>query len=74
MQTDLNKKSKRSDDSDSSAKLLQKLVLVMSLKIHTNHTKQTVLDLCNVCSNHAPLNDSGQESVNNLQFMILTYL
>ena len=42
--------------------------------IHTSHTKHTVLDLSNVCSNHAPLNYTGQESENNLQFMIHTYL
>ena len=42
--------------------------------MHTSHTKHNVLDLFNVCSNHAPFNYSGQESKNNLQFMILTYL
>ena len=36
--------------------------------------KHTVLDLFHVCSNHASLNYCGQESKNNLQFMILTYL
>ena len=33
-----------------------------------------MLDLFDVCSNHAPLNYSRQETKNNLQFMILTYL
>ena len=54
----------------------------MSLKKQTNkqqqqqnsHTKLAVLDLFNVCSNHAPFNYSGQESKHNLQFMILSYL
>ena len=41
--------------------------------LHLLHTKQTVHDLFNVCSNHASLNYSEQESKNNLQFMILTY-
>ena len=58
-------KSKRSDDSHSSAKLQQQqqqIVSVMSLE-YTQVTKQrTVLDLFNVCSNHAPFNYSGQES------------
>ena len=44
--------------------------------MHTSHTKHTVLDLFNVCSNdaplnytglHAPSNYSGQESENNLE-------
>ena len=39
---------------------------------HISHTKHTLLDLFNVCSNHTPLNYSGQESKNNLQFIILT--
>ena len=43
-------------------------------QIHTTHTKHTVLDLFHVCSNHEPSNNCGQESKNNLQFMILTYL
>ena len=30
--------------------------------IHTSHTVYTLLDLFNVCRNHAPLNYSGQES------------
>ena len=43
--------------------------------IHTTQTKDTVHDLFNVCSNHAlSLNYSGQESKNNLQCIILTYL
>ena len=46
----------------------------MSLKIHTSHTKHTVLDLFDMFSNHAPLNYSGQESENNLQLLNLTYL
>ena len=51
-----------------------KIMLVMSLKIHTSHTKHTVLDLFHVCSNHALLHYSEQVSKNNLQFMNLTYL
>ena len=42
--------------------------------IYTSQTRHTVLDLFEVCSNHAPLNYSGQEFQNNLQFMILTYV
>ena len=41
---------------------------------HTSYTKHTVLDLFNVCSNHAPLNYGGQDSKNSLQFTILTNL
>ena len=52
---------------------ITKIVLVTSLK-QTSHTKQTVLDLYSVCSDSAPLNYSGKESKNNLQFMIRTYL
>ena len=63
-----NKKSKHSDDSHSSAKIM------LVSKIHTSHTKHTVLELFDMCSNHAPLNYSGQESKNNLQFIILTHL
>ena len=44
------------------------------LSHNTNHTKHTVFSLFNMCSNHAPLNYSGQESTNNLQFVILIYL
>ena len=60
--SNLNNKSKHSDDSHSSTKL-QKSLLVMSL-IYTSHTKHIVLDLFefNVCRNYAPLNYSGQES------------
>ena len=65
-----NKNSKCSDDSHSSAKI----VLVRSLK----YTPVTQSILCliffNVCSNHAPLNHSGQGSKNNLQILILIYL
>ena len=43
-------------------------------RVQTSHTKHTVLDLFNICSNHAPQNYTGQESKNNLRFMILTYL
>ena len=45
-------------------------------KIHISHTKSTVLDLYNVCTLATMhLNYSRQqESKNNLQFMILTYL
>ena len=64
----MNKKSKCSDNSHQSAKLhTQKLT--MSLKytmvtktilcIHNGHKKHTVLNLFNVCSNHAPLNYSA---------------
>ena len=41
---------------------------------NTSHTKPNVLDLLSVCSSHAPQNYSEQESKNNLQLMILTYL
>ena len=68
-----NKDNKCRDDSHSSAKL-QKLSQLCRLFIHNSHTKHTVLDLFNVCSNHALINSSGQESKNNLHFMILTYL
>ena len=51
-----------------------KIHVVYTSLIHTSHTKQTVLDLFVVCSNHAPLHYSAQESKNNLQFMIPTYL
>ena len=43
----------------------------MSLK-HTH--KAYCAYLFNVCSNYAPLNYSGKESKNSLQFMILTYI
>ena len=54
---------------------ITKILFVMSLKIHTSlcPTQHTVFNL-SVCSNHAPLNYSGWESKNNLQFMILTHL
>ena len=52
---------------------ITKIISVMSLK-YMLVTQHTVLDLFKVCSNHAPLNYSGQESEINLQFMILTYL
>ena len=58
-----NEKSKHSDNSHSRE----------NYKL-TSHTKHTVLDLFNVCSNHAPLNYSGQESKTKSQFMILIYL
>ena len=41
---------------------------------NTSHAKHTVLDLFHVCSNHAPSNYIGQESINNLQCMTLVYL
>ena len=43
-------------------------------QIQTSHTEHAVLNLFNVHSSHAPLSYSKQESENNLQFMILTYL
>ena len=48
-----NKKSKRLDDSYSGAKLHKSCYVS---EILTRHTKYTVLDLVNVCSNHAPSN------------------
>ena len=48
---------------------ITKIVLVVTHN-YTRQTKPTVLDLFNEFSNHAPLNYSGQESKNNLQFMI----
>ena len=68
---------------------ITKLLLVMSLrytpvkKTTTNKTKQNkktttkkpkVLDLFHVCNKRAPLNYSRQDSKNNLQFVILTYM
>ena len=41
-------------------------------QIHTSHTKHTVLDLFNVCSNRAPLNLGRHDYENNLKFIILT--
>ena len=67
-----NKRSKRSDDSQSIAKWQNSSWLFS--KVHTSCTKHTVLDLSNVCRNHGPLHYSGQESQNNLQFIVLTYL
>ena len=58
-----NKKSKRSGDSHSSAKL----------KTHASHTKHAVLDHLNVYSNRAPIIHGGQKSKNNFQHIILTY-
>ena len=43
-------------------------------KSKCSSTKHTVLNLFNVCSNHAPWNNSWQESKPNLQFIILTHL
>ena len=49
-------------------------MLIMALSVptqkcvrrqHISHIKHTVLYLFNVCSNHAPLNYTGQESTNN---------
>ena len=60
--------------SHSSAKLQQKIVFILYFKYIPVTLKHTVLDLFNVCSNHATLNYSGQEFKHNLQFMILTYL
>ena len=68
-----NKKSKRSDNLHPSKKKYKNCVSYVSY-IQTSLSKHTVLDLLNVCSNYAPLNYSGQESKNNLQFTILTYL
>ena len=61
LKTQHNKKSKRTNDSHSHAKLQTKEILVMSV-IHTGHTKHTLLVLFKMYSNHTLLNFSGSNS------------
>ena len=57
------------------------LIQAQNYKHHVNYVPNThwshkayCASPFNVCSNHAPFNCSRQESKNNLQFMVLTYL